>query len=47
MYILQSSGTALQEAIDNNHQEIVPLLMTAIKEAKEKVSLRHSDVWSM
>ena len=33
----QSSRTALQEAIDRDHQEIVPLLMKAMAEAKEKV----------
>ena len=33
----QTSRTALQEAIENDHQHIVPLLMKATKEAKEKV----------
>jgi ankyrin repeat protein len=33
---LKTSHTALQEAIDNDHKEVVTLLMAAMKEAKEK-----------
>ena len=37
VFVFQTSRTALQEAIDNDHKEIVPLLIEATKKAKEKV----------